>query len=112
MNANNFWKAFGPVCGEQLHSSLMGVNVKAGSTFSRGMEWRECCVPARQEVGGGRVVGKGERVWRQKEGHRAEELHVQIGGGERMRMSLEEALNSSFLHSAPFCVSQEGFAGT
>lgn len=59
MNANNFWKAFGPVCGEQLHSSLMGVNVKAGSTFSRGTEWRECCVPARQEVGGRGGLGRG-----------------------------------------------------
>lgn len=62
MNANNFWKAFGPVCGEQLHSSLMGVNVKAGSTFSRGTEWRECCVPARQEVGGGGGLGRGACV--------------------------------------------------
>lgn len=59
MNANDFWKAFGLAVWEQLHSSLMGVNVKADSTFSRGMGLRECCAPARQGVGGGAGWGEG-----------------------------------------------------
>lgn len=47
VNTNHVRKASALAVWEQLHSSLMGVNVKADSTFSRGMGLRECCAPAR-----------------------------------------------------------------
>lgn len=92
VNANNFRKAFGLAVWEQLHSSLMGVNVIADSTFSRGMGLRECCALARQCPGGVGGCGETRKVARQNS-------FTSRPRGRRMRKSLEEAFNSWFLHS-------------
>lgn len=86
MNANHFQKAFELAAWEQLHGSLMGVRVNADSTFSRGMGLRERRAPARCS----------SRGWgdAKEEGRRPAERQPYPPGGERMRKSLEEALNS------------------
>lgn len=87
VNANNFRKAFGLAVWEQLHSSLMGVNVNSDSTFSRGMGLRECFALARHCPGGVGACGETRKVARQ-------DSCTSRPRGQRMRKSREKALHS------------------
>ena len=66
LNANNFLKVFGLAAWQQLHSSLMGVNVNADSTFSRGHGAETMLCSGQTEL------WRGGGMWREKEGCQAE----------------------------------------